>query len=148
MRPATLAEVAERLRRGETNAATLAEFLDDFYSAKDRDEAFAMLAEEPAIGENAIHDALLAAIADYLAVQYVGRGAPRWTSHTDRILAEPHFTTSSDAPEMKAWLAHNSPAEFKRHNIFTEPRPLRRKLSERVAWAPRAPTRETASRAV
>ena len=35
---------------------------------------------------------------------------------------------------MKEFLVHSSPAEFKRHNIFTESRPLRRKLSERVAW--------------
>ncbi len=135
MRPATFAEVAERLRQGEPSAKAFAEFLDEFYGARDRDAAQARIVDEPAPMGDPIADALLAAVADYLATQFTRRRPPDWTSHPSRILAEPHFTTVSDAPEMKAWLVHSSPAEFKRHNIFTESRPLRRKMSERVAWA-------------
>ena len=43
MRPATLAEVANRLKSGETLEKASAEFLDAFYSAPDRDRAYAML---------------------------------------------------------------------------------------------------------
>jgi hypothetical protein len=134
MRPVTLAEVANRLRRGEPIEKALAEFLDAFYSAKDCDSAYAMLVDEPADAADAKSDALLAAVAEYLAIQFTGKRAPKWASHPKRILAEPFFTSQSQAPAMKAWLVHNSPAEFKSHNIFTEPRPLRRKLSGRTAW--------------
>ena len=135
MRPATLAEVAERLRAGEPAAKAYAEFLDDFYRAPDRAAAASKLNEEPAPTGDAIADAMLAAVADYLSVQFTRAPPPDWTSSQRRILAEPHFTTVSNAPEMKEWLVFSSPAEFKRHNIFTESRPLRRKMSERVAWA-------------
>ena len=134
MRPATLKEVAERLQQGETLAKAMAEFLDDFYSAPDSQTAYAKLTPEPPRTDNPVTDAILAATADYLSVQYTPNPPPRWTSHPDLILREPHFTTTSSAPEMKEFLVHSSPAEFKRHNIFTESRPLRRKLSERVAW--------------
>jgi len=136
MRPATLVEVADRLRRGEAIEKALAEFLDAFYSARDGDFAYKMLAEEPPDTGGVRSDALLAAVAEYLTIQYVQSKPPSWVSHPKRVLKEPFFTSTSTAPAMKEWLVHSSPAEFKNHNIFTEPRPLRRKLSERVAWVP------------
>jgi hypothetical protein len=134
MRPATLAEVADRLRRGEAIEKALAEFLDEFYSANDSDSAYGMLVDEPPDTNDVRFDALLAAVAEYLAIQYVRNRAPKWVSHPKRILREPFFTSTSNAPAMKEWLVHSSPAEFKSHNIFTESRPLRRKLSDRVTW--------------
>jgi hypothetical protein len=127
MRPATLVEVADRLRRGEAIEKALAEFLDAFYSARDGDFAYKMLAEEPPDTGGVRSDALLAAVAEYLTIQYVQSKPPSWVSHPKRVLKEPFFTSTSTAPAMKEWLVHN---------IFTEPRPLRRKLSERVAWVP------------
>ena len=138
MRPATLAMVADRLSRGEAIEKALAEFLDEFYAAKDRDGAYRMLVDEPPDTGDVRFDALLAAVADYLTIQYVHSPPPRWTSHAKRILKEPFFTSTSNAPAMREWLVHSSPAEFKCHNIFTESRPLRRKLSDRVAWMPRS----------
>ena len=134
MRPATLAEAASRLRRGEPIEKALAEFLDAFYSARDSDSANAMLIDEPEETGDAKSDALLGAVADYLAIQFTGKRPPKWASQPKRILAEPLFTSQSQAPAMKAWLVHNSPAEFKSHNIFTESHPLRRKLTDRVSW--------------
>jgi hypothetical protein len=138
MRPATLVEVADRLRRGVAVEKAVSEFLDEFYSAESSDSAYRMLGDEPPDTNNARFDALLAAVAEYLSNQYVRKPAPNWVSHPKRILAEPYFTSTSQAPEMQEWLIHSSPAEFKNHNIFTESRPLRRKLSDRVAWMPRS----------
>jgi hypothetical protein len=122
------------LSRGEAIEKALAEFLDEFYSARDGDLAYKMLAEEPPDTGDVRSDALLAAVAEYLAIQYVQSKAPNWVRHPKRVLKEPFLTSTSTAPAMKEWLVHSSPAEFKSHNIFTEPRPLRRKLSDRVAW--------------
>jgi len=135
MRPATLAEAASRLRRGEPIEKALAEFLDAFYSAKGDDSAYAMLIDEPGETGDARSDPLMGAVADYLAIQFTGKRPPKWTSHARRVLAEPLFTSQSQAPATKVWLVHNSPAELKGHNIFTESHPLRRKLTGRVSWA-------------
>ncbi|MGA2127822.1 MAG: hypothetical protein ABSG76_16920 [Xanthobacteraceae bacterium] len=126
--------MADRSRRGEEIERTVAECLDEFYSAGDSDSAYQMLVEEPPETDDVKLDALLAAVAEYLALQYSRNRAPKWVFHPKRILKEPLFTTSSNAPAMKEWLVHSSPAEFKSHNIFTESRPLRRKLSGRVPW--------------
>jgi len=133
--------VANRLRRGEGIERALAEFLDEFYSADDSDRAYQMLVDEPPETNDLRFDALLAAVAEYLAMQYSKNRAPKWVSHPKRILREPLFTSPSDAPAMKEWLVHSSPAEFKSHNIFTESRPLRRKLSDRVTWMSRSTRR-------
>lgn len=86
MRPATLAEVADRSRRGEEIERTLAEFLDEFYSAGDSDSAYQMLVEEPPETDDVKLDALLAAVAEYLALQYSRNRAPKWVFHPKRIL--------------------------------------------------------------
>jgi len=135
MRPDTLVEVAERLNRGKTLVKAMAEFLDTFYGAKDARSARDMLSEEPSMTGNARHDALLGAVADYLSIQFTPFPPPAWARSPDRVLEDPWFTTTSDAPEMKEFLAHSSPAEFKQHNIFTESRPLRRKMTDRLAWS-------------
>jgi len=60
MRPATLAAVADRLSRGEAIEKALAEFLDEFYAANDRDSAYRMLVDEPPDTGDVRFDALLA----------------------------------------------------------------------------------------
>ena len=145
MRPDTLGEVAARLNRGETLVKAMAEFLDEFYGAKDAASARDMLSEEPAMTGNPRHDALLAAVADYLSIQFTPFPPPAWARSPDRVLEEPWFTTTSDAPEMKEFLAHSSPAEFKQHNIFTESRPLRRKMTDRLSWNIRGETADSTS---
>src|ERR1700685_3239548 len=91
MRPSTLVEVADRLRRGAAIEKTLSEFLDQFYSAKNSDSAYRMLGDEPPDTNNTTFDALLAAVAEYLSNQYVRRVAPKWVRDPKRVLAEPFF---------------------------------------------------------
>jgi hypothetical protein len=134
MRPTTLAEVSRRLALGEPMNKALPEFLDEFYGARQRADAVAMLDDEPPLSGISRDDALLAAVADYLSMQYLRRPPPLWARRPERFLREPYFTSAVDTPGTRAWLVHSSPAEFKFHNIFTEARPLRRKLSERPRW--------------
>ena len=125
MRPSTLAEAVERIRTGESQNIALAEFVDSFVSAGAA-EQYRSIEQEPRITNDAKLDALVGAIAEYLAKQYRLGRVPRWVYAANRSLDEPWFTTSSSEPAMQEYLAFASPAEFRSRNIFTEERPLRR----------------------
>lgn len=125
MRPNTLAEAIERIRAGEPQDVALAEFVDSFLSAPD-EAKFASIEREPERTDDARLNALVGAMAEYLAKQHRLNRVPKWVSAPCRRLDEPWFTTSSTSPAMKEYLAFASPAEFRSRNIFTEERPLRR----------------------
>lgn len=126
MRPSTLAEAIERIRAGEPRDIALAEFVDSFLSAPDAEARYASIESEPERTTDPQLNALVGAMAEYLARQYRLNRVPKWVSGPCRHLDEPWFTTSSDEPAMKEYLAFASPAEFRSRNIFTEERPLRR----------------------
>ena len=125
-RPRTLCSVAQRLGDGTPLSVAVPEFMDEFLNATSAEARLAMLTERPALTADAKIDALLGAIAEYLAKQHRLAVVPGWASEPERILAEPWFTTQCDTPEMREYLACSSPAEFRHHNIFTEETPLRR----------------------
>jgi hypothetical protein len=129
MRPNTLAEAVERVRAGEPRDEMLAEFVDSFLLAPDARARYATIEQEPArTGEDRLN-ALVGAMAEYLAKQYRLGRVPEWAGTPWRRLDEPWFTTSSTDPAMLEYLAFTSPAEFRSRNIFTEERPLRRARS-------------------
>jgi hypothetical protein len=125
-RPVTLSEAADRVRDGAPREVALAEFLDSFYSATQQAEQLAMLDAEPRMSGDARLDALLGAVAEYLAKQHRLPRVPAWVGGAGRVLAEPWFTSVDNSDGMREYLALMSPAEFVHHNIFTEPQPLRR----------------------
>lgn len=125
MRPNTLAEAIERIRAGEPQDIALAEFVDSFLSAP-QEAKYAAIEGEPERTDDARLNALVGAMAEYLAKQHRLNRVPKWVSDPCRRLDEPWFTTSSTEPAMKEYLAFASPAEFRSRNIFTEERPLRR----------------------
>ena len=129
MRPNTLAEAVERVRAGVSQDVAMAEFVDSFLLAPDKNARFAAIEREPELSGNARLDALVAAMAEYLAKQYRLGRVPTWASQPRRRLNEPWFTTSSSSPAMREYFSVVSPAEFRSHNIFTEERPLRRARS-------------------
>jgi len=126
MRPATLAEAIERVMAGEPRDVALAEFLDTFYLASSPDRRSAALAVAPALTGDARLDALVGAIADYLARQYRLPHVPDWAFEPERFLDSPWHTSPFASNEMREFLTFSSPAEFSSRNIFTEERPLRR----------------------
>ena len=126
MRPNTLAEAVERIQAGSAQDVVLAEFVDTFDSAKSDDDRYASVEAEPALTGDARLDALVGAMAEYLAKQRRLGRVPRWVSGSKRRLNTPWFTTASPTDAMREYLTFASPAEFASRNIFTEERPLRR----------------------
>ncbi len=126
MRPNTLAEAVERIEAGSVPDIALAEFVDAFDLAKSDQDRYASIESEPKLTGNDRLDALVGAIAEYLAKQRRLGRVPPWASNPARRLADPWFTTVSPSEAMREYLTFASPAEFASRNIFTEERPLRR----------------------
>lgn len=138
MRPNTLAEAVERVRSGAPREIALAEFVDTFLLAPDSAARYACIEAEPRLSGNAHLDALVGAMAEYLAKQYRLGAVPSWCSQPSRQLDEPWYTTTSSDPGMREYLSFASPAEFRWRNIFTEERPLRRARSH-LPFAKKSP---------
>jgi hypothetical protein len=126
MRPNTLADAVKRIRAGSAQAVELAEFVDTFDSAETDEDRYASIEHEPKLTGDARLDALVGAIAEYLAKQRRLGRIPPWVSGPARHLTSPWFTTASPSDAMREYLTFASPAEFAARNIFTEERPLRR----------------------
>jgi hypothetical protein len=126
MRPATLAQTAERIAAGHSLDKALPEFLDEFYLAATPELQLAMLLEEPSLIGDLRLDGLLGAIAEYLAHQFRLQKVPAWAYSPVRYLDRPWHASSIDDNGFREYLTFASPAEFASRNIFTEERPLRR----------------------
>jgi hypothetical protein len=111
----------------------LAEFLDTFDLAQTSRAQYETIEDEPALTRNDRLDALVGAIAEYLAKQRRLGRVPAWVCDPARRLAEPWFTASSPTDAMREYLTYASPAEFASRNIFTEQRPLRRARGPQAA---------------
>lgn len=133
MRPNTLAEAVERICSGTPRDVALAEFVDTFDLASTNEDRFASIEVEPRLTGDERLDALVGAIAEYLAKQRRLGRVPSWTGSAARRLATPWFTTTSPTDAMREYLTFASPAEFSSRNIFTEERPLRRARGPRPA---------------
>ncbi|MBR0967470.1 hypothetical protein JQ554_25350 [Bradyrhizobium diazoefficiens] len=133
MRPTTLAEAVDRICGGAPQDVVLAEFLDTFDLAQTSRAQYETIEDEPALTQNDRLDALVGAIAEYLAKQRRLGRVPAWVCDPARRLAEPWFTASSPTDAMREYLTYASPAEFASRNIFTEQRPLRRARGPQAA---------------
>ena len=126
MRPNTLADAVESIQAGSPRDVVLAEFVDTFDSAKTDQDRYASIEREPRLTGDDQLDALVGAIAEYLAKQRRLGRVPSWAGDPARRLASPWFTTAAPTDAMREYLTFSSPAEFASRNIFTEERPLRR----------------------
>jgi hypothetical protein len=126
MRPNTLAEAVETIRAGALRDVVLAEFVDTFDLAKTDADRYASIAREPQLTGDKRLDALVGAIAEYLAKQRRLGRVPRWVCDPARRLDRPWFTAENPSAALREYLTFSSPAEFASRNIFTEERPLRR----------------------
>jgi hypothetical protein len=129
MRPNTLAYAVERIQIGASQDVTLAEFVDTFDLASTSEARYATIAEEPALTNDKRLDALVGAIAEYLAKQHRLGRVPPWASGPERYLDRPWHTCAFASDAMREYLTFASPGEFSSRNIFTEERPLRRARS-------------------
>jgi hypothetical protein len=134
MRPTRLFEAVDKIQAGISPDVALAEFADTFDLAITDEVRFAMLEKEPALTKDDRLDALVGAIAEYLAKQYKLGRVPTWVSGPARCLDRPWHTSSMFidwkreflTDGMREYLTFASPAEFASRNIFTEERPLHR----------------------
>jgi hypothetical protein len=126
MRPNTLAEAVENIQAGAARDVMLAEFVDTFDLAKTDQDRYASIESEPNLTGDDRLDALIGAMAEYLAKQRRLGRVPPWVCDPARRLASPWFTTADPSDAMREYLTFSSPAEFASRNIFTEERPLRR----------------------
>src|SRR6266581_3283464 len=104
MRPNTLAEALERIQAGSPREVVLSEFVDTFDLAKTDDEKFASIEREPNLTGDARLDALVGAIAEYLAKQRRLGRVPPWAGDPARRLSSPWFTTASPTDAMREYL--------------------------------------------
>src|SRR5947207_1538536 len=123
MRPNTLAEAVEAIHAGSPRDTALAEFVDAFDLARTDEDRYASIEREPRLTGDDRLDALVGAIAEYLAKQRRLGRVPSWTGSPARRLATPWFTATSPTDAMREYLTFASPAEFASRNIFTEERP-------------------------
>ncbi len=126
MRPNTLTEAVERIQIGASQEETLAEFVDTFDLAPTNAARYMTIAEEPVLTNDIRLDALVGAIAEYLAKQHRLGRVPPWASGSARYLDHPWHTCPLANDAMREYLTFASPGEFSSRNIFTEERPLRR----------------------
>ena len=126
MRPNTLAGAVDSILAGSPQEVMLAEFVDSFDLAPSDQDRYAAIEHEPKLTGNDRLDALVGAIAEYLAKQRRLGRVPPWAGNPARRLDSPWFTVTSPTDAMREFLTFSSPAEFASRNIFTEERPLRR----------------------
>jgi len=126
MRPNTLADAVDMITAGSPQNDTLAEFVDTFDLAKTDQDRYASIEREPKLTGNERLDALVGAIAEYLAKQRRLGHVPHWVCDPARYLRMPWHTCAPENDAMREYLTFSSPGEFASRNIFTEERPLRR----------------------
>ncbi len=136
MRPATLAQTAERIASGHSLDKALPEFLDEFYLAATPALRIAMLGDEPALTGEPRVDGLLGAVAEYLTHQFELPKVPAWAYSPVRYLDRAWHASSLTDDGFREYLTFASPAEFASRNIFTEERPQRRALGPQPAHRP------------
>lgn len=94
MRPNTLAEAVRAIQAGSARETVLAEFVDTFDLAPTDQDRYASIEEEPKLTSDEKLDALVGAIAEYLARQRRLGRVPHWVCDPARRLDKPWFTAT------------------------------------------------------
>ncbi len=126
-RPESLYEYSAELASGNPSGWTVEEFLDSFYGSA-QESRQKMIDQEPKFLSGKMEngefvDAYLAAVAEYLAWHH-SLQVPEWTQNPRRWMKEPWF--ASEIEGLKPLLAMESPAAFRRRNLFVSKNALAR----------------------
>jgi hypothetical protein len=119
----TLATVAQRARSGEDFHRAVREFLDEFALRGDERSRADAIVEKPLPAGEPRQDAYLGALAEHLAVRH-GLERPAWSVEADRFLSR--FWFVSEVPGFRAISIAQTPAAFRRRNVFVPERSLHR----------------------
>lgn len=120
---ATLAGVAERVRRGEDFRYAVREFLDEFALRPDDRSRAEAIAGRPDLTGDSRYDAYLGALAEHLAAIH-GLERPGWAIEPSRFLDR--FWFVSEVSGFRAISIAQAPAAFRRRGVFIPERSLHR----------------------
>ena len=141
MRSAGLSEAIRAMQNGAPPHDQLAALVRTFDVAPNDEVRFALIEMEPVLTKDERLNALVGAIAEYLAKRYKLGRVPAWVSGSARYLDRPWHTSSMFidwerellTDGMREYLTFASPAEFASRNIFTDEASLRRARGPRPA---------------
>ena len=119
-RPDSLAEAAERILADGNIPIHMGEFLDRYYGLDDAAHAAALEAAPPRLEQR--WAALLGGVAEHLS-RLDGRPPPAWSDALDLFLPRAWFAMGG---AMKSTLLAESPASFRRRQIFVSANALSR----------------------
>jgi hypothetical protein len=130
----TLAQVFDRIIKGEEPEGPLTEFVEGFFLVVSEEKRFELIADAPPPTGQQRLDALAGALGEYMAKHFRLPRVPRWVAEPGRYLEHPwHVILFNDGRErpslstdeaQREFLTFSSPAEFRSRNIFTEETPL------------------------
>ena len=123
LRPVTLAEIADRTESLEDFGRHFRDWLHEIRRHSSRPQLDAAVQAEPPrlaarFPQGAVADAWLAAYAEHLAVR-IGRPVPAWAEARHRVSPEPWFAATDTSPRLRLLALRDSPAAFKKRNLFT-----------------------------
>ena len=121
-RTVTISLAADRIVRGEPTLHAIRDFLDGAGRAE-AEMLMQLVEQEPRPTGEARADALLGAVAEYLAVRH-GFPCPRWAQAPERFLDR--FWFVSDVRGFRAVAIAQTPVSLKRRGIFWPERSLQR----------------------
>ena len=122
-RPVTLAEIAERSESLEDFGRHFRDWLHEIRRHSSRSQLEAVVQEEPPrltgrFKQGEVADAWLAAYAEHLAGR-IDRPVPAWAHKHQRVSPEPWFAADDTSPRLRLIALRDSPAAFKKRNLFT-----------------------------
>ena len=123
LRPVTLAGIAECSGSLEDFGRHFRDWLHEIRRHSSRPQLAAAVREEPPrlaarFAQGGVADAWLAAYAEHLAGR-IGRPVPVWANQRGRVSSEPWFATDPTSARLRLLALRDSPAAFKKRNLFT-----------------------------
>lgn len=114
MSPNTLADAVESIQAGAPHDVVLAEFVDTFDLATTDELRYAFIEREPKLTGDARLDALVGAIAEYLAKQRRLGHVPGWVCDPAPRLKTSWFTSAAASDAMREFLTSGAPPSLHR----------------------------------
>ena len=122
-RPKTLGEIAERADSLEAFGRHFRDWLHELRRLSSRPQIEAAVRGKPVLlarrfTQGGVADAWLAAYAEYVS-ERMGCSVPEWANEAGRVSPEPWFATTSGSVVARVVALRDSPAAFKKRNLFT-----------------------------
>lgn len=111
---------------GTQKYISLGNFLDSYYSARKRNKHLGIFSRKPEFGRMRKKDISYLVSSFIYLLEQDNQKIPKWLLDEKYILKDPYFTDENCSDNMKGYLLANSPMCYRRNNIYTDRKPLRR----------------------